>query len=134
MKNTLTPNLAQANLLESALLALGLAVSSEQALELLTKAMGIAPAAAEPEVPSKPSAVPDANPVPAWTAADGPMTDEQYLQDSGKCPNCGSHDISGGPVDIDGPSASQEVTCDECDAAWNDLYALVGYSDLEVSA
>jgi transposase-like protein len=46
------------------------------------------------------------------------------------CPQCGSEDISGGEVNIDAGTAYQEMSCDSCNATWNDQYDLVGYSNL----
>ncbi|MEX3983754.1 formate dehydrogenase accessory protein FdhE [Paraburkholderia sp. EG287A] len=67
-----------------------------------------------------------------WTASAGAMTDEQYVTRGGNCcPSCGSHDISGGSITVDGRSAYQGVTCADCDAEWNDTYTLTGYDDLE---
>ena len=59
------------------------------------------------------------------------LTDEQkkaYLKNSGKCPYCKSEDISGGFVQVDGDTAWQELTCNDCDEQWNDVYTL---SDVE---
>lgn len=42
-----------------------------------------------------------------------------------KCPYCGSGDITGSQIDVEGNSAIQEVTCDNCDARWHDVYKLV---------
>jgi hypothetical protein len=41
-----------------------------------------------------------------------------------KCPQCGSGDIEGGSVEIDGRHAIQRVRCSECGATWVDEYAL----------
>lgn len=60
------------------------------------------------------------------------MTDEEYVANRGcKCPVCGSTEISGGPVTVDAGSALQEIVCDACHAAWNDVYKLIGYGELE---
>ena len=40
------------------------------------------------------------------------------------CPRCGSADISGDEVDIEGGLAIQEVGCVECSILWRDIYAL----------
>lgn len=56
------------------------------------------------------------------------MSQQQYIKSKGvKCPFCGSEDISGEEVNIDGGSASQSVSCMECNASWNDHYHLGGY-------
>lgn len=60
------------------------------------------------------------------------MTDKQYvLHGGGKCPVCRSTNITGGEVNVDAGTASQEISCGECDATWNDVYKLVGYAELE---
>jgi transcription elongation factor Elf1 len=47
-----------------------------------------------------------------------------------KCPGCGSTDICGGSVEVDGNIAIQNVSCNECDKIWNDIYTL---SDVEIA-
>lgn len=69
---------------------------------------------------------------PEWSVAAGPMTDGQYLARGGNCcPSCGSGDISGSSITVDGREAYQQVTCSDCNAEWNDMYTLTGHSDLE---
>jgi len=41
------------------------------------------------------------------------------------CPYCGSADIVGGSVEIDGNGAHQDVTCNECNREWSDVYVLI---------
>lgn len=53
---------------------------------------------------------------------------EAYLKNPGKCPFCQSRDIDGGFVEIDGKSAWQKVSCNNCEKEWNDIYTL---SDVE---
>lgn len=56
-------------------------------------------------------------------------TDEEYVAGGGcHCPACGSLDIEGGEVNIHAGYATQEVTCDDCCAEWDDQYKLVGYN------
>ena len=56
------------------------------------------------------------------------MTDEEYIKgDGNKCPFCGSEDITGGSIDVEGHSAVQEVSCNECNKEWHDIYQLIGY-------
>jgi hypothetical protein len=53
----------------------------------------------------------------------------QYLADGGsKCPFCGSDEIEGGHMEVDGTTTWQEVTCLKCDESWQDIYQL---SDVE---
>jgi hypothetical protein len=55
-----------------------------------------------------------------------------YLLHGGiHCPDCLSHQISGGSVDINEGRASQEVSCTSCGLVWWDDYQLVGISDVK---
>lgn len=49
---------------------------------------------------------------------------KKYLRNPGKCPFCGSWDIVGNSIEMDGSHTWQEVDCSNCDAAWRDVYAL----------
>lgn len=50
-----------------------------------------------------------------------------YIKSGGtNCPNCGSADIEGSSVTIDGGSATQRIDCMACDHRWFDVYQLVG--------
>jgi len=42
--------------------------------------------------------------------------------DKGKCPICGSEQIDGGFINIEGVEAVQEMTCTECGASWDEVY------------
>ena len=44
-----------------------------------------------------------------------------------QCPNCGSQDLSFGSIDIDGQSAYQQASCQDCDAGFFAIYRLVGF-------
>ena len=46
-----------------------------------------------------------------------------------RCPFCKSEEIEGGSLEVDGNHAWQEVICSACDAAWRDIYRLVGVYD-----
>jgi transcription elongation factor Elf1 len=62
---------------------------------------------------------------------DKTMTSDEYVGKLGlQCPHCHSTNISGGEVNIDAGTATQEVTCDDCDSEWLDVYNLTGYADL----
>lgn len=62
-----------------------------------------------------------------------PLTDEQYVARNGSiCPACSSSQIRAGDIEVDGATAWQSVSCLHCEATWNDMYALKGYSELEV--
>ena len=47
------------------------------------------------------------------------------------CLYCRENDIEGGPVDIDGGCASQEMNCLKCGRYWHDLYSLSGVIESE---
>ena len=62
------------------------------------------------------------------------LTEEQkkaYLKDSSKCPFCQSEQIEGGPVEIDGDTAWQKVSCLDCDKQWADIYRLADVEEVE---
>jgi len=62
-----------------------------------------------------------------------PLTEPEYVAIRGiRCPNCGSSEISGGPVEVTAGGASQPIICGGCGADWYDEYELSGYSCLEV--
>jgi len=42
------------------------------------------------------------------------------------CLYCRANDIEGGPVDIEGGCASQEMNCLKCGSSWHDVYSLSG--------
>lgn len=62
-----------------------------------------------------------------------PLTEEQvkkYVEGGGAvCPYCGSHDVSGGSINIEGAGAYQEITCQACDEEWVDCYTLTNATD-----
>ena len=58
------------------------------------------------------------------------MSKEQYLKNPNVCPVCQSQEITGGETNVDSDSAWQEVSCNLCHATWNDVYKLIGYSEL----
>lgn len=69
------------------------------------------------------------------TPARSRLTDAQYVARKGNvCPACGSSNLWGHSVDVDGATASQPVECLDCDANWNDAYVLTGYTDLQASS
>lgn len=56
------------------------------------------------------------------------LSEKEYLKKGGNlCPFCGSDEITGGPVEIDGACALQEVSCLFCGAVWWDSFLLAGY-------
>lgn len=58
-----------------------------------------------------------------------PMTQAEYLADSGKCPYCRSFNIHGDSIDISGNEASQAVMCHACTKNWTDTYKLVRFEE-----
>lgn len=40
------------------------------------------------------------------------------------CPSCGSDEIEGGSVSIEGKKAIQECSCLNCESQWKDTYSL----------
>jgi len=44
------------------------------------------------------------------------------------CPFCGDGAIEGGPVEIDGNIARQDISCAVCEKQWRDEYRLVSIS------
>lgn len=60
------------------------------------------------------------------------LTSNQYASGEGLlCPVCEARcSAEGGPVEIDGGKAWQNVYCTECDAEWTDEYVLVGFDSL----
>jgi len=59
-----------------------------------------------------------------------PMSQRRYRKGGGGCcPFCLSGNLDCGSVDIDGPEARQEVSCNDCDKEWTDTYELVKYTE-----
>ena len=55
-------------------------------------------------------------------------TDTEYLASSGECPFCSSSEVEGvGSMDIEGDTASNEISCLDCEQSWYDIYKLVGF-------
>lgn len=56
---------------------------------------------------------------------------EDYIKNGySKCPKCKSYDIEGGVVDIHGNVALQSVSCNECEAEWEDTYKLADIHEI----
>ncbi len=51
---------------------------------------------------------------------------ENHLLNPGKCPQCGSEDISGGSIEVIDGHAYQDIGCFKCHASWTDEYTLHG--------
>jgi transcription elongation factor Elf1 len=48
-------------------------------------------------------------------------TQEQFLADSNKCPNCNSGDTQYGQIEVMMDGAVQLVTCGQCGAGWEEM-------------
>lgn len=68
---------------------------------------------------------------PLHEILEGPMSTEEYVDEPGRCPHCRGDNIEGGFVNIDNGTASQPISCNDCDATWVDTYTLTGYTELE---
>jgi len=59
-----------------------------------------------------------------------PMSQRRYRRTKGaRCPFCGGDDVEGGPFTAEAGTAFQELSCNDCDHTWADLYELTGYED-----
>ena len=46
------------------------------------------------------------------------------------CPLCGSYNIKGAAFEADGGVITQAIGCDDCDAAWTDIFTLSGICEV----
>lgn len=61
-----------------------------------------------------------------------PYTDAQYVAiGANVCPFCGSGNIRGDELEVDGTKAFQACWCNDCGKNWADLYKLVGYEETD---
>ncbi len=49
---------------------------------------------------------------------------KKYIESSGNCPYCNSHQIEGGSIEVDSSYAWQKIRCYDCDSRWQDIYQL----------
>ena len=57
---------------------------------------------------------------------------QRYIDSGGNsCLFCGSKDIVGGHIEVEGNGAFQEVTCNHCHKRWNDIHQLVDVEEVE---
>ena len=63
--------------------------------------------------------------------ASKPVSQKQYLKDE-HCPMCGGSEVEGGPINVEGGNAFQDISCmyESCGADWTDEYKLVRYDNL----
>jgi transposase-like protein len=61
-----------------------------------------------------------------------PLTQQEYLQDSNRCPFCRSASIFGvNSLDAEGGAAWQTIGCHDCDRRWQDMYKMTGYEEVK---
>jgi len=58
-----------------------------------------------------------------------PISQAKYLKE-GDCPVCENDVFEGGPIDINGGQATQNVHCVTCGSYWTDVYRLIQYDNL----
>ena len=58
------------------------------------------------------------------------MFDKHFVDETEKCPRCGSWDFEGGHATFDGPKVYQDCKCNECGYSWIDYY-IYAYSVAE---
>lgn len=57
------------------------------------------------------------------------LSQDEYVKQGGTCcPFCKSTDIVGDSIEIDCGTASQEVSCNDCNGEWKDQYDLAGFT------
>jgi len=62
-----------------------------------------------------------------------PQTSAQYAHSKGAgCPNCKSWNVSGESFDEDDGMARRDIRCLDCEAAWTEVFKLIGYENLEL--
>lgn len=72
------------------------------------------------------------SPAPAPQAPTLPMSDAAYVRLKGVCcPFCETGGVTGHSWNVEEGTATQEITCDECDQEWFDVYNLVGFQSNE---
>ena len=55
---------------------------------------------------------------------------EHVINQGATCPLCGSYNINGAAFEADGSVITQEIGCDECGAAWTDIFTLSGICEV----
>jgi hypothetical protein len=59
-----------------------------------------------------------------------PPSPETYAaQGGGRCPACGSEDVTFSGVEVDPTTVTHQASCLRCGALWCDLYTLAGYTN-----
>ena len=53
-----------------------------------------------------------------------------YIGSGGvRCPHCKSENITGSHIEVDSTSAWQDISCDDCEMEWRDIYTLTDIED-----
>lgn len=58
------------------------------------------------------------------STSEGPRVAPEYLHDLNRCPVCGSRDITGSAIDIEGDMVFQDLRCHRCGAEWYEAYSI----------
>jgi transposase-like protein len=113
----------QAQRMSARLQKMGFEVSPRQALELVAAERGFTTWNAYEADLRKPEPK-----TSKWSKKQGAMTQAQYMERRAKgdnpCPYCGSSDIDGGFVEVDGKFAFQSCSCNACESEWTDRYVI----------
>jgi len=56
-----------------------------------------------------------------------PMTAQEFVENSGRCPKCHSENVSWDEISVEGDSTFQEASCQDCDARFYTISRLVGF-------
>ena len=48
-----------------------------------------------------------------------------------ECPYCGSDEVEGGFIEVDGDHARQKMSCSRCLSMWNSVFVHVGYEAID---
>ena len=57
------------------------------------------------------------------------LTQKQYAKQGG-CPFCGSDQIQGAEINMEGLECWQEISCTDCGREWYDIYELKRYEEI----
>lgn len=61
------------------------------------------------------------------------MNKQEYLKNPALCPYCGSNDLeTDGSEPIDLHSLGEIVTCNKCEAVWQDVYTMTDVIEIEI--
>lgn len=124
---------AMARHLADALKQSGHELPHSNLLEVVAKGLGARnwhafQASADQPAPVTSSVAVPEQAVAPWNRLHGTQTQAQFLAGGGgSCPVCGSGDIDGSSIDVNGDTCSQEITCSECEASWTENYTLSSY-------